>query len=348
MEVVKNVLENKGLNEKEIEGMIGNMMEEGAPEENLIKDPENPLNGESMRTIEAMLKACADTVRVLEETWNTTRKEFKLTDDHMKALYDYNMKHATPVPDDISEDERNKWDHFNGLNEIPQEKVIEIFGTDHPIHGIQMDQTRDRIKLAIQDFFNWMISVREYKDIYNSYRQLLDVQEDTEIKKLKLIAERETDPEKKAKMEDGINKYYHQKNLGFLADTLDEEYINKTMKNFYDSKKLNYYIERAQDKLKQLKISTAFILEISQFEKRFLEEKYHNLSNILLLHFMQKIIFTNLGDKKNPERSQIVAMVMALDSVIGNRCSKESKEVILDNIRKFEDNFIDKIDEKNN
>ncbi len=338
MEANNEVLNETNMDEK--------LVDSPDQDKELITDPENPLDEKSIHVIESMLKACADTVRVLEQNWNITRKDFNLTDKHMKALYDYNMKHATPMPDDLSDEEKDKWDHFNGLNDIPQDKVIEIFGNDHPIHGIQMDQTRDRIKVSIQDFFNWMTALREYKNIYNSYRQLLEVQEETEIKKMKLIAEKETDPEKKAKMEDAIYTYYYNKNLGFLADEFEEKYINKTVENFYDSKKLNYYIQRAQDKLKQLNISTAFILEISQFEKRYLEEKYHKLSNILLLHFIQKLIFTDLGDKKNIERSRIIMMVMVLDSIIGNRCSEEAKESVLDNIRKFEDNFIDKIDDK--
>ena len=348
---VKGVLQEKGLFEEQIGGTTSNMAEEAAeeeevPAEDLITDEENPINEMTQPQIEAMLKACADTVKMFEESWNITRKEFKLTDTHMKSLYDYNMKHATPMPENLTDDERDKWDHFNGLNDIPQEAVIEIFGNDHPIHGIQMDQTRDRIKLAIQDFFNWLTAKREYTDIYNAYMELIELQEETEIKKLKLIAEKETDPEKKGKMEDAIWNYYYQKNLGFLADVSDEEYIERTVRNFYDSKKLEYYIQRSQDKLKQLNISTAFILEISGFEKRFLEEKYHKLSNILLLHFMQKIIFTNLGDKKNIERTQIVAMVMALDALIGNRMSEDRKNIILLNIRKFEDNFIDRIEDK--
>ena len=90
-----------------------------------------------------------------------------------------------------------------------------------------------------------------------------------------------------------IPSYYNKKYIDFIADPLSEIEIERLVKNYNDGKKIQYYTNRAIDKLKSIHVSTKFILEISQFEKRFLPEEYHGNSNILLLWFMQKIIFSD-------------------------------------------------------
>ena len=306
-----------------------------------IEDEENPVNESSIKQIGNLLKQVEEMVRIMEAHWNASKRDFKLTDTHMKQLYQYNEEHRTEMPEGLSEEDQEKWDRFNGLDSIPEEKVLEIFGEGHPIIGIEHTQSIDRIKDCIQDFFSWMSSMKEYRQIHDAYLQLIEIEEQKNIEILQATADKEEDPEKKAKMLESIKTYYNRKHLEFLAETMDEADRDRIVKAFSDEKKIQYWLERTRDKLKQIKISDKFILEISQFEKRYLEEKYHKCSNILLLYFMQTIVYSDMHDQNSDGRNKAVCMIMALDGVIRKTWSPEITEKILNNVRLLEDQIID-------
>ena len=310
-----------------------------------IEDEENPVNETSIKQIGQLLKQVEEMVRIMEGHWNASKREFKLTDTHMKQLYQYNDEHRTEMPEGLSEEEQQQWDRFNGLDNITEEKVLEIFGEGHPIIGIEHTQSIDRIKDCVQDFFSWMSSLKEYRQIHDAYLQLIEIEEQKNIEILQVAADKEEDPEKKVKMEEAIKLYYYRKHLEFLADEMDELDRARIVEAFSDEKKIEYWLNRTRDKLKQIKISDKFILEISQFEKRYLEEKYHKCSNILLLYFMHTIVYSNMHDNNDPGRNKAVCMIMALDGIIRKTWSAELSEKILNNIRLMEDQFINLLPE---
>jgi len=311
-----------------------------------IEDEENPINEVSIKQITQLLKQVEEMVRIMEANWNTSKRELKLTDTHMKQLYQYNEENRTEMPDDLSEEEQEKWDRFNGLNNITEEKVIEIFGENHPIIEVEYTVTVDRIKDATEDFFNWLSALQEYRQIHDAYLQLIELEEEKNIEILKTTTEKEEDSEKKAKMQESIDMYYNRKYLGFLAEKMDDKDRDRIIKAFSDQKKIEYWLQRTRDKLKQIKVAEKFILEISQFEKRFLDEKYEKCSNILLLYFMQLIIYSDLYDTKNNGRNKVVAMVVGLDGFIRKTQPKEVREKILNNVIALLDQFIDFIPNK--
>lgn len=312
----------------------------------LIGNPDDPLGEEfDEKSYLAMIKQMGEMVKIIEQAWMSTQEEFALTDSHMKQLYQYNEEHRKPMPDNLTEEQQNEWDHFNGLNEIPEEKVIEIFGEDHPIIGVQHTQTIDRIKASVEEFFSWLTAVREYKQINDAYLLLVEEEEMKQIKQLEMIMESEQDPEKKAMMKSSIDLYYERKYITFITEPLDDKSMKALVEAFSDEKKITYWLNRGQDKLKQLKISTKFILEISQFEKRYLPEKYHKLSNMILLYVLRYLIYTDCTDKskKNDDRNRIICIIMALDKIVQNKWSEENKNMILNNLTIFLDQFIDKV-----
>lgn len=310
-----------------------------------IDDPDNPLNEHSIAQIGNLLKQVHEMVQIMEEHWTYSKNEFKLTDDHMKKLYQYNETHRTEMPEDISEEEQENWDRFNGLNNIPEEVALEIFGEGHPIIGIEHTITIDRIKDCVNDFFAWMSAMKEYRQIHDAYLKLIEIEEQKNIEMLKAVAEKETDPEKKAKMEESIALYYNRKYLEFMSEEMNDEAKNRLVKTFSDSNKIEYLLNRTRDKLSQIKVAEKFILEISQFEKRYLEEKYHKASNILLLYFMNLIVYHNMSDSKSIERNKVLCMVFALDGIIRKTFDEENTNKILDNIRAMEDQIIDMLPE---
>ena len=314
-------------------------------QQDMITDMENPLNDMSVKQIQGLMKQAGEMVRTMESIWNGTKREFKLRDTHMKSLYQYNETHKKDMPDDITDEEKENWDHFNGFDNMTDDEIEEIFGKDHPIIGVMNSQTIDRIKTAMGDYISWMASLKEYRQIHDAYMTLNEMEEDKKIKELEQIMENETDLEKKEMMKSSLDDYYNKKYIDFIADPLSEIEIERLVKNYNDGKKIQYYTNRAIDKLKSIHVSTKFILEISQFEKRFLPEEYHGNSNILLLWFMQKIIFSDPHSNAN-DANIIMCFVICMDKIIRNRIDDESKERVFNNIKKFEDQFIGKLNKK--
>lgn len=308
-----------------------------------IENPDDPLNEMSMKNLVALMRQVGEMVKIMEVTWSSSKEEFKLTDSHMKQLYQYNEEHKKEMPEYLTDEEREKWDHFNGLDNIPEEKVLEIFGEGHPIIGVMNTQTIDRIKSVTSEFFTWMSTLREYGQINDAYLELVETQEEAQMEALREVMNKEEDPEKKKKLSDSIDLYYNRKYLDFLADKLDDKELDRLIKAFSDEQKITYWLNRSQDKLKQLKISTKIILEISQFEKRFLPEKYHGQNNILLLYFMQTIVYCSCSDKNDQGRNKAVCMVLMFDRIVRNTTNDEVRTRVLNNIMAFEDQFIGKL-----
>lgn len=311
-----------------------------------IEDSENPLNKESLKNLTSMMRQAAEAVKMMRSVWESDMNEYDVSEDHIKELYQFNIQHRILKEDFVSTKEGEEYDEFNGLNEIPMEEVVRIFGEGHKIIGVDISQTIDRIKTVAGDFFAWVTMMRDYQQINDAYMMLLDLEEEKRIMELQKIANEEENPEQKEKMQNSLNIYYRNKYLDFLTDEISERNFKSIIDAFSNERKVEYWIKRTRDKLKQLKLSDKFILEISQFEKRFLEEKYHKASNILLLYFMNKIIYTDLYDKSNIVKAECVSMVLMLDKLVRNKVNEQDKERMLNNIRTLLDKFIDHIPEK--
>lgn len=346
-----NTHESMERNEFKMESEVQNIIEETpvisatepSDQEVPVIDENNPITDKSIRSLSNLLKQVGEMVGVMEATWKSSQKEFQLTDSHMKSLYQFNEQHKTDMPEYLTAEEKEKWDNFNGLDAMTEDDVENIFGEDHPIIGVMHTQTMDRIKSVSNEFFSWLSALQEYRTVNDAYMKLLEEQEKIKMEQLKSIAEKCEDPVKKENALKAIDGYYSRKYLDFLAEPLPEKDLNRLVSAFTDKNKISYWLQRSQDKFKQLKISTKIILELSQFEKRFLDEKYHKQSNILLLHLMQMIIYCNCGDIKDINRTNVVCMTIALDRFIRNVSEDEERERVLENIIKFEDQFIGKI-----
>lgn len=306
-----------------------------------IEDPEHPLDEQSIGNIEVMLKNVEQIVQIMESQWMASARELQLKDIHMRKLAAVNDKYKQEPPEHLTEDQRAEWDYLNGIDSITDEDLHEIFEEGHPIYGVDHSQTVDRVKAACTDFFQWLQAMSEYRHIHDAYLQLLELQEEEEIEKLRKTMENEPDEKKRAAMQESINNYYNKKYLEFLAEPLDDAMKDRIVKALSDEKKVEYWINRTRDKLAQLKISSKFILELSQFEKRYLEEKYHKNSNVLLLYFMCICIHQDTGNKNDENRIKTICIVLGMDAFIRNTWSEERRARMLDNIHKFEDQFLD-------
>lgn len=334
---------NKNKSNPILNNVIDNVVKTEKDIEKAIENENDPLTDESMAKMNSLMKSAREMLNVMQTNWETSSNEFKIKDEHMRQVYQYNEEHRTLMPDNLTEEEKDDWDHFNGIDEMPEDTVIEIFGEGHPIIGVHIDQTRDRIKTVTQDFFNWLSAMREYNNIEIAYRQLLEEREDYEVEKLRILIKDETDPDNRAKMQAAIDHYDSIKYLDFFKDELDQATITRLVDAWGDTKKIEYWLKRTREKLTSLQISQQFILEISQFEKRYLPPRYHELSNMTLLYFMNMIVYANIGDPKNKDRSKIIAVIMAFDNTIRNIFNEDTKKRVLDNVRGFLEQVINQI-----
>lgn len=303
---------------------------------------ENPFSEFSKKQMSMLVSQSNESVQIMESLWTDRAKQFKLNDDLMKQLYQFNEQHMFKLPEDISEEEKEKFDHLNGLDHLKHTDAVNIFGSNHPMVGPTDEICRDLAKAAMKDMLGYILALKEYRNINKTYVQYLEMAEMKSIHELEEIMEAEQDPEKKAKMKSSIDSYYYNKYLNFVAEPLDEKTLKILSDAWDDEKKVKYWLERSKDKLEQLKISPKFIADITNFEKRFLPEKYHDIRNMLLLYFINKVTFSDMGNPKNIERIRIVAFVMAMNNIIDNITTDDTKEKILNNIMTFLDQFINK------
>ena len=314
----------------------------------------------SEQQLSQLLKNMRDMMGILEAQWNSTRAEFQLTEDHMKELYHYNEQHRDPPPPEalnedgslkemnelevVGEDGNVLYNPFNGLLKITESEIDEIFGENHPlVSTLAHSVTLDRIQSVIKDFFSWMTSSKEYRQIHDSYMSLIEEKEEHQIQKLIKLRDETEDGYKREELTKVIDFYYNRKHLGFLKDPLDEKELESVISAWSNEQKVGYWLKKSQDKLKQLNISAKFILEISKFEERFLIEPYHHQNNILLTYFVSKCAHINPYDRKDPDQNKIVSMVIGLDRFIRNQWKPEDREIILNNIISFEEQFLGKL-----
>ena len=309
----------------------------------VITDEDEPITPNTLRDLRNMLRQVGDVVQIFESTWMATKQRFALSNDNMKELFAYNNNHRYPKPDPMPEGET--YDEFNGLDNMTDEEIEKIFGAEHEIYGVDHNVTIQRIKEACTDLNQWTSTLAEYKDIYNQFMILGELNEEKEIEKLKVILEKETDPAKKEALENSIKKYYYYKNLEFMAEPLTEDKKKRLLEAYSNKDKITYWMKRSEDKLHQMNVSAKFILEISQFEKRFMEYKYHKCSNFILLYFMNLVTFCDVNRKSDPDRPKVQSIVFALNSIVMKNINEERTKAIISNLEKFLDQVIDDIDD---
>ena len=314
-----------------------------AKEKLAIEDENDPLNQKSLENISKMLENSQMLVQIMQSQWEASARELSLNDKHMRMLAAVNDKYKENPPEHLTQEQLEEWDYLNGIDKITDEDIDEIFEEGHPVRGVDHSQTVDRIKGACKDFYGWLQTMRYYRQLHDAFLELNELEEEKNLNELREVADKEEDPDKKAEMLKSIDLYYNRKYLDFLAEPLPDEDRERIIAALDDEKKIKYWIDRCRQKLDSLKISSKFILEVSKFEKRFLEEKYHGNSNVFLVYFMMTSIYSDTGDKKSDGRTKVVSMVMALDAVIRNTWKEDKRDRVLDNIRKFEDQFLGKV-----
>lgn len=303
-------------------------------------DQENPLSEMSIKNIENMLKNVEGMLQTFESLWKASATELDLTMEHMKQLAVLNANHADPMPEHLTDKQKDEWDYANGIDKLTDEEIDSVFPEGHKVRGVDHSQTIDRIKGAFEDYLNWMRILVEYRNIQKAYMALIESQEDANIMELKKVAEAEEDPEKKEAMLKSIDLYYNRKYLDFLSEPVDDVIKNSIIKALSDEKQASYLINRCRDKLTKMHISTKFILEVSKFEERFMDEKYHKNSNVLLTYFMNRVVYANI-DKNEDEKVKVISMILTIDRCIQKILPKEINEKVMNNIIALEDQFID-------
>lgn len=304
-------------------------------------DPENPLSKESMDNIKKIMKSAEQALSTFQELWLADAKEYKVTREHLIELHKWNMDHRVPLPEGADETTEKEYDPANGLASITEEECLRIFGEGHPVIGIEHTITIDRITDIYHDWYAFVSAQQEYKEIVNAYNELMELQEEQSIQALKEAAEKEPDPDNKAKMLASIDQYYSNKYVGFMKEPLDDTTKNRIINVLKDGSKAQYLIKRTKDRLKQMNISPNAILEISQFEKRFMDEKYHKCNQCILVYFMNNIVYSNISDKNDIKRARAICLLFALDGIIKGTMKPDKQSEIIENLQAYCDQLID-------
>ena len=316
---------------------------EVSEDESVFKEGEGNIKSQ-LNQIKQLIDIIKEQVQTLEQIWFNDKAEFpKITHEMMNTLKTYNEEHKTHMPEGLSKEEEEAWDNFNGIDNITEEEVVKIFTEDNNIIGITHDITKDRIKSCLQDWCAYTDTLIEFNRIVDAYNELLEEDHDSDMEVLRLVMEKETDPEKKEKLKNALDQYWYDRRITFIAEPLLANDKERLIKNFSNAEKIKYYMNRGKDNLAKMGITSKCILEISHFEKTFLDEKYHKLDNMLLLYFMQTATFCKPSDPSNLLSRRLVFMSMALDSIIKHRAKPEVLEILMNNIKAFEDQFIDEI-----
>lgn len=301
----------------------------------------------TMSQLQGLLKQVKEMLNFQESIWHQTQEEFKINSNHMRVIVDYNEANKV-LPDGLDENNPAEYpegyDFLNGLDNITEEKLIEIFGEDATIFGVDHTQTLDRVKWAAQTFVNYMRSLFDFNNLSAEYSNMIEENERVSIQAMKDAAEKEEDPEKKAAIEKQINDYYYFKYLTFLSEPVDPKSAEHIIKTFNDARKIQYIIERTKTALKKIGVSEKFILEIAQFEKLFLDEKYHQQSNLLLVYFMNLIVFNTI-DGRSPAKRKVISLVVNIDKYIRKALPEDDAAIILKNVLALEDQFLGKINQ---
>jgi hypothetical protein len=307
----------------------------------------NPLGLRSEKEILEIMKNIRNFIGVLESKWNFHRKEFLLTEVIMQKLYDFNELNKLPLPEMEDKAKLAEWvekNKFSGLDKLTMENIESIFGLDHPLSSVNAAVAVNTIKEIYTDFKAWIDMTIEYRQIHDSYMEYLEFREKENFDLLQKELDNESDETRRNKLEKEINNYNYRKYLSFLAEPLEKVQVDRLISTFSSEKKVEYLIEKGINKLTAMGISTKFILEISQFEKRFLPEKYHVQNNIFLLYFLQLLVYSSdVYNKEDEIRKRCICIVYGLDSLITKRWPEEVHNKIINNMIAFEDQFIGKL-----
>ena len=312
-----------------------------ASEEEPEESAEESLSDISRDQIEQMLQTAEMMVNVMRDQWITTMKEYKVDDNIMTAIAEWNDKHREPMPEGLSEEEQEKWDHLNGVDSLTEEAVTEIFGpAPRTVDGVTFEETVANIKGIAETFLGWMTTLREYRNIHDAYLQLIELEEEESLKELREKAEQEPNPELKQQYLESIDLYYDRKYLGFIADPLEDSVRDALIAARSDGKKIEYWIHRAKEKLQRLKISPNIIMELSQLERRFLGQEYVKNNMLFLLYFLRLAAFCNTDRRDDDGRTKEVCIVMAMDAFIRRVWNEERIGRLMNNLKAFEDQFL--------
>lgn len=341
-EVTKSLIENTPA--KNLETELKNMDKDQLKHFLFEKGSDEKISVEDMN---GLIKQMRQMVGTMEVMWNNNRNQYNITDEHIKKLNEFNIAHR------ISEDDFNKnkpegseenFDPLNGLKQLTEQDVIDIFGPESLIiTPDNHEETIKTIKEVLESFLVWLKSLNQFKEIYNSYMKLLDENEQRQIDQLAEIAEKEEDPEKKAKMQKALEAYYSIKYLDFLKEKVDEEKIKHLCVYYTNQEKMNYLISRTREILTKGGFSNAFILEMSKFETRFLEEKYHEQDNILLTWFFNLVVYGNMRSKASKDKAIVSSFIITMNQFIMGQLDEKGKQRVLENIIAFEDQMLEPV-----
>lgn len=315
-------IQDYGLTEEDLHKLVG-------------KDTDDTVTIEDMNGLIIHMK---DMLGIVEQMWMNYKETYSITDEHLKALAAFNAEHCTPK----SETDEN-YDHFNGFDKLTSDDIIRIFGENSLIGKEANEATIKNIKQIVDSYFSWLSGTRQFQQLNNNYINLIEENENLKMGELKKIADAETDPEKKEKMLKAYNEYYAIKYLDFLKEPIDDFRKSIMNQQFVNADKINYLIERTKEKLEEMKFSSMFVLELSNFEKRFLDEKYKDQNNILLLWFLNQVVYGDLKNKEKKDRIKVVTFVLTMDRFIRKQWSAEVNERILNNIIGLEDQMSESI-----
>lgn len=282
-------------------------------------------------------------VQICQNDFNNVASDYGVTTKELAAAVEYNTAAR------MSEEEFNaidhgekKYDHLNGIDNIPEEKIDEIFGPNAKIRGVDRTQTIDRIKSGISAFYNLYKAHSDLEYLQTELGKLMAMQEEESINVLRDKAVNGETEEIRQKAEEKVKEYEENKYLEFLPQKGFAN-LRRILSAFNNENKLNYLMERSRNYLKKLDVSEKFLLEIASFEKRFLPEKYHKQNNVLMILFMSVLVYDKV-DYNTPGRRRTVGFVLALDNFIRNKLKDEERKRIYKNIIAFEDLIYDNME----
>lgn len=299
---------------------------------------------QAMRQMASMLKTAKSMIEIMEATWISTRDEFAITENQIARVIEFNNEHRDPKPEEPEKDANGneiEYDEFNGLRHLTMENVIEIFGADSPIIGMDLTHTIDRVRSAAGAFYSLYDAYRNYNTYNGELTKLIEEYEEENIRELRRIATEDPDPAKREKATRAVEDHDTIRLLRFLPGVKNPakpEQIQKLRDAFNDEGRIQYTLERCREYLKTLRIPEKFILEVSSFEKRFLPEEYWDRNNMLLLYFMSTVVFEKATANEEVGK-RVRSFVVMMDRLVRNDLPEDVRTEILANIRTFEDLF---------
>ena len=301
----------------------------------------------TLSSLSKMMQEAKNLLKMQEQLWAQMAEEFEIRDDQLKTILEYNDSVRKPLPEAQQDEDGfdntvKEYDPLNGLDDIPDERIIDIFGSDSPIIGLTHSQTVDRLKSAIQVFYDMYTCQVEYHRLEVEFAEEIERQEQESLDLLKKAAENETDPDKQARAQTSLDRFLSNKYLGFMAEILTQQDLGWLIMAYSDRGKIRYSLDKSRRVLQQMGIPEAVILQLSNFEKRLLPEKYHGQSNLLLLKFLGMIVHERPQEDKF-SRHRIISFVLGIDKLVKRTWSDEEYEKVINNLMAFEDQFIGKI-----